>query len=153
MIFGATALGVVLSTPAFGQEAADSATGDIVVTARRVEERLQDVPISITVLNQAEIANRNITTASELGTYTPSLTINARFGPDKASFAIRGFSQIRHDLADGRRLFRRRRGAARQPGHDRRKWSRSGHVLRPAERAGAEGIRFSALCSTIPRSA
>jgi iron complex outermembrane receptor protein len=80
--------------PALAQDAADTGTGDIVVTARRVEERLQDVPISITVFNQQDISNRNITTATELGTYTPSLTINARFGPDKASFAIRGFSQI-----------------------------------------------------------
>jgi iron complex outermembrane receptor protein len=84
----------VLSTPAFAQSGEELNTGDIVVTARRVEERLQDVPISITVLNQGEISNRNITTATELATYTPSLTTNARFGADKASFAIRGFSQI-----------------------------------------------------------
>ena len=40
MALGATAMGVVLSTPAFAQEAADTSGSDIVVTARRVEERL-----------------------------------------------------------------------------------------------------------------
>ena len=65
----------------------------IVVTARRVEERLQDVPISITVYNQAQLANRNIVSSTDLATYTPSLAVNSRFGPDKSSFAIRGFSQ------------------------------------------------------------
>jgi iron complex outermembrane receptor protein len=88
-----TVLGFATASPALAQAEPESAD-DIIVTARRVEERLQDVPISITVFNQAQLDNRNITTASELGNYTPSLSVNARFGPDKASFAIRGFSQI-----------------------------------------------------------
>jgi iron complex outermembrane recepter protein len=92
-LFAATALATVLAAPAYGQAEDGASTGDIIVTARRTEERLQDVPISITVFNQQELDNRNVTTATELGTYTPSLTVNARFGPDKASFALRGFSQ------------------------------------------------------------
>lgn len=68
-------------------------TVDIVVTARRVEERLQDVPISISVFNQQQLSNRNIVTASDLATYTPSLSTNSRFGSDNSSFAIRGFVQ------------------------------------------------------------
>lgn len=70
-----------------------SSDGEILVTARRVEERLQDVPISITVYNQAELTKRNVALATDLGTYTPSLTVNQRYGPEKASFAIRGFNQ------------------------------------------------------------
>ena len=97
LMLGASLAGLNLAAPAFAQDEAAAERcrrSDIIVTARRVEERLQDVPISITVLNQTEIANRNITTATELATYTPSLSTNQRFGPDKASFAIRGFSQI-----------------------------------------------------------
>jgi iron complex outermembrane receptor protein len=91
----ATAITVVASTPAFAQESADGmkGAGDIVVTARRVDERLQDVPISITVFNQEQLQNRNIANSTDLGNYTPSLAINSRYGPDKSSFAIRGFSQ------------------------------------------------------------
>ena len=66
---------------------------DIVVTARRVEERLQDVPISITVFNQAQLAARNVTSANDLAAYTPSLSSNPRYGTESASFAIRGFVQ------------------------------------------------------------
>ena len=40
---------------------------EIVVTARRVEENIQDVPISMTVFTQEEISNRNITIATDLG--------------------------------------------------------------------------------------
>jgi iron complex outermembrane receptor protein len=66
---------------------------EIIVTARRTEERLQDVPISITVFNQEQLSNRNIYNAGDLATYTPSLSTNSRFGPEKSSFAIRGFTQ------------------------------------------------------------
>jgi iron complex outermembrane receptor protein len=85
----------MLATPALAQDgAAAGGEGDaIIVTARRVEERLQDVPISITVFNQEAISNRNIVNSTDLATYTPSLSINATYGPEKATFAIRGFVQ------------------------------------------------------------
>jgi len=87
----ASMLSAFLPANAYAEEAEDET---ITVTARRFEERLQDVPISITVLSQSQISDRNITTATELATYTPSLATNQRFGPDKASFSVRGFSQI-----------------------------------------------------------
>lgn len=96
LAFAATAMGVVLTTPAYAQEAGEPAaveTGAIIVTARRMEENLQDVPISISVFNQDQIDNRNITNSTDLAAYTPSLAVNGRYGPDKSSFAIRGFSQ------------------------------------------------------------
>lgn len=71
----------------------DDDSGAIVVTARRVEERLQDVPISITVFNQTQISNRNVVNAGDLATFTPSLVANGRFGAESTSFAIRGFNQ------------------------------------------------------------
>jgi iron complex outermembrane receptor protein len=91
----ATALGATLCSPAYAQAGPEDRGGasDIVVTARRVEERLQDVPISITVFNQQQISDRNVVTATDLATYTPSLSVNSRFGPEKSSFAIRGFVQ------------------------------------------------------------
>jgi iron complex outermembrane receptor protein len=66
---------------------------DIVVTARRIEERLQDVPISIAVFNQQQLQNRNVTNAADLATYAPSLQADTRFGANNATFAIRGFRQ------------------------------------------------------------
>jgi iron complex outermembrane recepter protein len=96
-----SALTALVAAPAFAQDdtvaqsAVEQSTnaGDIVVTARRVEERLQDVPISITVFTPQQIADRNIVSTTDLAAYTPSLSVNSRFGPEKASFAIRGFSQ------------------------------------------------------------
>jgi iron complex outermembrane receptor protein len=88
-----TALGWM--TPALAQQAQGGAgsDNDIVVTARRVEERLQDVPISITVLNQQQLANRNVTNAQDLAISTPSLSATTSFGAENSTFAIRGFVQ------------------------------------------------------------
>ncbi|MFT4046394.1 MAG: TonB-dependent receptor [Solimonas sp.] len=66
---------------------------EVIVTARRVEEKLQDVPISITVFNQNTLTERNVVTATDLANFTPSLSANNNFGNENTSFAIRGFVQ------------------------------------------------------------
>ncbi|HTH26927.1 MAG TPA: TonB-dependent receptor [Sphingobium sp.] len=83
-----------MAMPALAQpgEGASNAS-DIIVTARRVEERLQDVPLSISVFNQDQLTSRNVTTASDLATYVPSLSQNNTYGADNARFQIRGFTQ------------------------------------------------------------
>ncbi|MDE8651196.1 TonB-dependent receptor [Novosphingobium sp. H3SJ31-1] len=63
------------------------------MTARRVEERLQDVPISITAFSQEQLDTNNVVAAKDLVAYTPSLSVNTRYGSDYGSFSIRGFTQ------------------------------------------------------------
>ncbi len=82
----------VSCAPAQAQSNSDN-SADIIVTARRVEERLQDVPISITVFNQAQLTKNNVVNAADLAINTPSLTANSNFGSQNSSFAIRGFVQ------------------------------------------------------------
>lgn len=91
---------LAFATPSHAQDTAAQDTnpsasdaGDIVVTARRSEERLQDVPISITVFNQQQLDNRNVATGADLANYTPSLSANNRYGAEASTFAIRGFVQ------------------------------------------------------------
>jgi iron complex outermembrane receptor protein len=99
-LYAASALSLALAgiaTPVLAQSSRDAAgTGEIIVTARRSEERLQDVPISMTVLNQEQLSQRNIVSTADLGSYVPSLSVNNQFGPEKASFVIRGFTQAYH---------------------------------------------------------
>src|SRR5262245_28350229 len=91
------ALSLSLGMPAHAQDSATKhesvGIDEIIVTATRREERLQDVPISITVFNQQQLNDRNVLSANELAKYTPSLQTNARFGTESASFSIRGFVQ------------------------------------------------------------
>jgi iron complex outermembrane receptor protein len=88
VLFATTALGLCAGAPAYAQE-----ESDIVVTARRVEERLQDVPISVAVFNQAQLDDRNVSDIATLATYTPSLQTQQQFGSNNSSFSIRGFVQ------------------------------------------------------------
>ena len=80
-------------TPALAQEAPseaveDAPLGEIVVTAQRREESLQDVPISIVAIGNEELRNRNVTDASRLEQVAPGLQLG-RSGTD-ARPAIRG---------------------------------------------------------------
>lgn len=92
-------LATTLSSIAIGLGAATSAHAtiaspdEVIVTARRTEEVIQNVPISMTVFNQEMLNERNVTNAADLVNYTPSLNVNTRFGSDQATFAIRGFTQ------------------------------------------------------------
>jgi iron complex outermembrane receptor protein len=102
--FVAAALASSVAVPAFAQNTQTANAGaeapsqgveltEVIVTARRVEERLQDVPISITVFNQEQLSNRNVVNAADLAAYTPSLSANQNFGQENSSYAIRGFVQ------------------------------------------------------------
>jgi iron complex outermembrane receptor protein len=100
----AAALSVALTAPGVALADAQSGAGaseieTVVVTARRMEERLQDVPISITVFNQQQLTNNNITNAKDLATYTPSLSTNNRYGADNTTWTIRGFTQEQRTTA------------------------------------------------------
>jgi len=84
---------LTVATPTWAQSADGADDGTIIVTARRTEENVQDVPISITVVSQDELARRNVVSTNDLGNFVPSLSSNEQFGPAKASFVIRGFTQ------------------------------------------------------------
>ena len=101
VLYAATALSAAFSTSAFAQADEDDGVSgnDIVVTARRIEERLQDVPVSVTVLNEQSLANNNITSAKDIATYTPSLVTNNRYGADNTTWTIRGFTQEQRTTA------------------------------------------------------
>ncbi len=68
----------VSTVPAFAQDAAADSNGDaeeIIVTARRVNERLQDVPASVTVLSSAALASTGADKAQDFAQLTPGVTI------------------------------------------------------------------------------
>jgi iron complex outermembrane receptor protein len=85
-----TAVCGLAATPAFAQE---QTVNEVIVTARRVDERLQDVPLAVQVVSQEQLDRNNIRSVANLGAIAPSLTVNSLFGEDAARFAIRGFSQ------------------------------------------------------------
>ncbi len=63
---------------------------EIVVTARRREEFLEDTPIAITALSAASLENSNITTIDQIQELSPNLTIQTGAGNQTAQISIRG---------------------------------------------------------------
>ena len=74
------------------RKASDSASTDIVVTAQRREQKLQDVGIAVTVLSRKEIAALNINNATDVVRAIPNLKFNA-YSSSQVVFNVRGVSQ------------------------------------------------------------
>ncbi|MEM9529312.1 MAG: TonB-dependent receptor [Pseudomonadota bacterium] len=67
---------------------------EITVTARRVEENLQDVPISVTAFSASDLARRGIQNLEDVAAYTPGLAFEEFSGALEAP-VIRGQTQVR----------------------------------------------------------
>lgn len=87
------------ATPALAQEVATDGQsggfGDIIVTAQKRAENLQDVPISATVVSGDQLASRQIFDPSQLQLVAPSLQVksfNAALGA--SNFSVRGVGTL-----------------------------------------------------------
>jgi iron complex outermembrane receptor protein len=66
----------VLATPAMAQDAnADEGIGDIVVTANKREENLQQVPLSISAVSAEQLELRGLTEIKDLSAIAPNVSI------------------------------------------------------------------------------
>ena len=89
-------LGALVSMPAFAQDAAadqgnDDGIGEIVVTAQKRAENIQDVPIAISAVGSQFLESRGITSIDGLGSVSPNVKIE-RTPSNKtaAQISIRG---------------------------------------------------------------
>lgn len=62
------------SPPVLKDVSADTGVQEIIVTAQRKEQRLQDVPISVNVITGTELANRGAALSTDLPNLVPGLT-------------------------------------------------------------------------------
>lgn len=91
------ALSLTLAAPAaLAQDApAEEAANDspeIVVTAQKREQKLQDVGIAVSVLGAKELQNRSISSATDIVSAIPNLKYNA-YSSSQVVFNMRGVSQ------------------------------------------------------------
>ncbi|MDO7842230.1 TonB-dependent receptor [Sphingomonas immobilis] len=101
---GALAAGLI-STAATAQSAAapqdapaqEQTLEDIVVTARKIAENLQDVPVAITAYSGATLTQQGATKVSDVARTTPSLTVReSPSNPSGISITLRG--QVQTDI-------------------------------------------------------
>ncbi|HKT76585.1 MAG TPA: TonB-dependent receptor [Sphingobium sp.] len=91
----ATASSLVLSAPARaeqGQPGSSAPADEIIVTARRIEERLSDVPLSVSAINGEGLTQRQISTEADLQRSVPGLTIRQNGSANQFNYALRGQS-------------------------------------------------------------
>ena len=65
------------------------AAGDIIVTAQRREQRLQDVPVAVTAFSADQLKSNNVESVQDIATRTPGLSIG-QVDPINQNFAMRG---------------------------------------------------------------
>src|SRR5882672_11370197 len=70
---------------------ADEALEEITVTAQRVTERLQDVPVAVTAISASELLKRGVRQAGDITASVPNLLLNSPYGPEaQPTFTLRG---------------------------------------------------------------
>ena len=105
--FIAAAVGVAVATASGGvvaQDATAEAGGldEIVVTARKRVESIQDAPLTIQAFTGDQIEERGAESLVDLAKFAPGLTMNQGSSRSAADFSIRGMTQI-SPVGDNRR--------------------------------------------------
>ncbi|MFN7029581.1 MAG: TonB-dependent receptor [Sphingopyxis sp.] len=97
-LIGTSILAMAVATPAWAQDPADEVErdafgGEIVVTAQRQSERLQDVPIAVSAFSTEALEAQQIKTPSDLQLTLPNVTFT-KTNFTGASFTIRGIGDL-----------------------------------------------------------
>lgn len=96
-MFGLTSTAAVAQAgdaPPAQQQAQSQGGSEIVVTARKREETLQDVPVSVSAFSSQRIEDRLATDIVDLADFTPGFQIQQSFGRSGDRPVIRGASNI-----------------------------------------------------------
>ncbi len=82
-----------IAFPAFAQSAEETSPTDIIVTAQRANQRLQDVPIAVSAFNTEALEKQQIKNTSDLQLSLPNVTFT-KTNFTGASFTIRGIGDL-----------------------------------------------------------
>ncbi len=77
-------------TSAAADNQAQEETADVIVTAQKRSERLQDIPFSVSVIGQNLIERTNLNTLADVARLTPGVEFSAGTGRQTANISIRG---------------------------------------------------------------
>jgi iron complex outermembrane recepter protein len=76
-------------------EADEARTETVIVTARKRQERLQDVPLSIAVISAADVEGKRISDIDSVANLTAGLTFDVGLLPTDTRVSIRGLQTVR----------------------------------------------------------
>ncbi len=90
-VLGGVSVGSVAAPPAPAPEAGADSLGEIIVTAQRRSESMQNVPISMQAFTAAALTELNVTTFDDYIKYLPNVS-SANNGPGQNEIFMRGLS-------------------------------------------------------------
>lgn len=87
-----------LSSPAFAQDAPTDETGaqdqvglsDIIVTATKRSENLQDVPVAVSAISSESLQAKGVFETSDLNNTMPNFQVSSPYGQQQPNFSVRG---------------------------------------------------------------
>lgn len=83
--------GLLAAAHAAAAAAASTELGEVVVTAQRKSERLQDVSIAITALSAADLNDCGVRQAGDITSGVSNMLLNSHYGPEaQPPFTLRG---------------------------------------------------------------
>ena len=89
----------VLPTASYAEDIGnDGEAADIVVTANKRTERLQDVPIAVSAISGEGLAASHVTQAEDIAQTVPNLQMNTTVGDNTPIFSLRGVSMYDYSL-------------------------------------------------------
>ncbi len=91
MAFGGHAFAQAGAAPPAAPASAGATVGEIVVTAQKRSERLQDVPIAVTAIGNKELVEAHVTGNEDLAKLVPSLAIH-ELVPGESQIIMRGIN-------------------------------------------------------------
>ncbi len=99
-IAAALAVQAATAVPVAAPIRADMA--EIVVTARKREENILDVPVAVTAFSARSIESLGLTNLSEIARFTPGFALNSATGRQPASYrpVIRGVTTVRNGVTN-----------------------------------------------------
>ncbi|GGY90060.1 TonB-dependent receptor [Novosphingobium colocasiae] len=87
------ALAMGISAPAWAQESQGESTGglqEIIVTATKRSENLQNVPVAVSAISSEALAKKGVFETSDLNASMPNLQVSSPYGSQQPNFSLRG---------------------------------------------------------------
>nr|WP_314469876.1 TonB-dependent receptor [uncultured Sphingomonas sp.] len=91
------------STAALAQAQVPGDDGDIVVTAQKVEQRIEDVPLAVTAVTQERMREIGVNSLSEVALFVPGLRVQEQ-SANNPGFVIRGITSDSGSSQQGARV-------------------------------------------------
>ncbi|MCZ8131838.1 MAG: TonB-dependent receptor [Steroidobacteraceae bacterium] len=98
LLRGAVALALSAAAAAAAAETPAGALEEVVVTAQKREQSLQEVGISVAAYSAAELSARGVESSIDVAQITPGVHVSGSIGGQNSQFTVRGVTQA--DFAD-----------------------------------------------------